>query len=125
MSEQTRSGDLATKYLPKAKVRSGGSATQIGDKVAIVNKDELARAVAGRSGLDNARAKAAVEATLEEIAKQIAAGNEVRLTGFGKFSAVNRAAREGRNPSTGETIQIAAKTVPKFTAGAELKKAVQ
>jgi DNA-binding protein HU-beta len=93
--------------------------------VAIVNKDELARAVAGRSGLDNARAKAAVEATLEEIAKQIAAGNEVRLTGFGKFSAVNRAAREGRNPSTGETIQIAAKTVPKFTAGAELKKAVQ
>lgn len=91
----------------------------------IVNKDELARGVAERSGLDKGQAKAAVEATLEEITKQIASGNEVRLTGFGKFSAVRRAAREGRNPSSGETIQIAAKSVPKFSAGAELKKAVQ
>ena len=81
--------------------------------------------MAARSGLDNGQAKSAVEATLEEIAKQIAAGNEVRLTGFGKFSAVQRAAREGRNPRTGETMQIAAKSVPKFSAGAELKKAVQ
>jgi DNA-binding protein HU-beta len=93
--------------------------------MAIVNKDELARGIAERSGLDNRQAKAAVEATLEEISKQIADGNEVRLTGFGKFSAVQRPAREGRNPSTGETIQIAAKSVPKFSAGAELKKAVQ
>lgn len=93
--------------------------------MAIVNKDELARGVAARSGLEVGQAKSAVETTLEEIAKQIAAGNEVRLTGFGKFSAVQRRAREGRNPSTGETIQIAAKRVPKFSAGAELKKAVQ
>jgi DNA-binding protein HU-beta len=93
--------------------------------VAIVNKDELARGVAARSGLEVGQAKNAVDATLEEISKQIGDGNEVRLTGFGKFSAVQRAAREGRNPSTGETIQIAAKRVPKFTAGAELKKAVQ
>jgi DNA-binding protein HU-beta len=91
----------------------------------IVNKDELARAVAERSGLDNGQAKKAVEATLEEVSKQMADGSEVRLTGFGKFSAVQRPAREGRNPSTGETIQIAAKRVPKFSAGAELKKAVQ
>lgn len=91
----------------------------------IVNKDELARGVAERSGLDNSQAKKAVEATLEEISKQIGDGNEVRLTGFGKFSAAQRAAREGRNPSTGETIQIAAKRVPKFSAGAELKKAVE
>jgi DNA-binding protein HU-beta len=104
---------------------SGGTVTQIGDKVAIVNKDELARGVAARSGLDNGQAKRAVEETLEEISKQIANGNEVRLTGFGKFSAAQRAARQGRNPQTGETIQIAAKRVPKFTAGAELKKAVQ
>jgi DNA-binding protein HU-beta len=108
-----------------AKVRSGGSATQIGDKVAIVNKDELARGMAARSGLDNGQAKAALDAALEEIAKQIGNSNEVRLTGFGKFSAVQRAAREGRNPRTGESMQIAAKRVPKFTAGAELKKAVE
>jgi DNA-binding protein HU-beta len=93
--------------------------------MAIVNKDELARGVAERSGLDVGQAKSAVDATLEEITKQIAGGNEVRLTGFGKFSAVERAAREGRNPATGETLQIAAKSVPKFSAGAELKKAVQ
>lgn len=91
----------------------------------IVNKDELVRGVAERSGLDNGQAKKAVEATLEEITKQISGGNEVRLTGFGKFSAVKRAAREGRNPRTGETMQIAAKSVPKFSPGAELKKAVQ
>ena len=91
----------------------------------IVNKDELARTVAARSGLDNSKAKKAVEAALEEITKQIAGGNEVRLTGFGKFSAVQREARQGRNPQTGEAMQIAAKRVPKFTAGAELKKAVQ
>jgi len=90
----------------------------------VVNKDELARGVAARSGLEVGQAKSAVDATLAEITKQIAAGNEVRLSGFGKFAAVHRAAREGRNPSNGETIQIAAKSVPKFSAGAELKKAV-
>ncbi len=90
----------------------------------IVNKDELVRGVAERSGLSAGDAKSALEATLEEIAKQLAAGNEIRLTGFGKFSAVERSAREGRNPKTGETMQIPAKTVPKFSAGAELKKAV-
>jgi DNA-binding protein HU-beta len=93
--------------------------------MAIVNKDELARDVASRTGLDVGQAKLAVEATLEEIAKQIAADNEVRLTGFGKFSAAQRAARRGRNPQTGESMQIAAKRVPKFSAGAELKKAVE
>jgi DNA-binding protein HU-beta len=93
--------------------------------VAIVNKDELARTVAARSGLDNGQAKAAIESTLGEISKQIAAGNEVRLTGFGKFSAAQRSARQGRNPQTGETIEIAAKRVPRFSAGAELKKAVR
>lgn len=91
----------------------------------IVNKDELARDVAARTGIDVGQSKLAVEATLEAIAKQIAGGNEVRLTGFGKFSAVQREARQGHNPQTGETMQIAAKRVPKFSAGAELKKAVQ
>ena len=93
--------------------------------MAIVNKDELARAVAARSGLEVGEAKSAVDATLAEITEQIAGGNEVRLTGFGKFSKTLRAAREGRNPRTGESMQIAAKSVPKFSAGAELKKAVE
>lgn len=92
--------------------------------MALVGKDELVRDVAEKSGLGVGEAKRALEATLEAIEKQMAAGNEVRLTGFGKFSVSHREARMGRNPQTGETMQIAAKTVPRFSAGAELKKAV-
>jgi DNA-binding protein HU-beta len=91
----------------------------------IVNKDELARDVAEKSGLAVGDAKRAVEATLSAIEERIGEGNEVRLTGFGKFSVSHRAARQGRNPRTGESMEIAAKSVPKFSAGAELKKAAQ
>jgi DNA-binding protein HU-beta len=113
----------AGSVMVNAPARAGANTSK--GHMGIVNKDELARGVASRTGLDNGQAKSAVEATLEEITQQISSGNEVRLTGFGKFSAVQRAAREGRNPQTGESMQIAAKSVPKFSAGAELKKAVQ
>ena len=93
--------------------------------MAVVGKDELIRDVAEKSGLGVGEAKRALEATLRAIEEQMGAGNEVRLTGFGKFSVSQRAARMGRNPRTGETMQIAAKAVPRFSAGAELKKAVQ
>lgn len=92
--------------------------------MAITTKDELAKLVAARAGLDNSQAKAALDATIEEITAQLKAGNDVKFTGFGKFSTVDRPAREGRNPQTGESMQIAAKTAAKFSAGAELKKAV-
>jgi DNA-binding protein HU-beta len=92
--------------------------------MSVTTKDELAKQVAERTGLDNGQAKAAVDATIAEITAQVAAGNEVKFTGFGKFSAVARPAREGRNPQTGESMRIAAKTAPKFSSGAELKKAV-
>jgi DNA-binding protein HU-beta len=92
--------------------------------MSLTTKDELAKQVAERTGLDAGQAKAAVDATIAEITAQLAAGNEVKFTGFGKFSAVARPAREGRNPQTGESMTIAAKTAPKFTPGAELKKAV-
>jgi DNA-binding protein HU-beta len=93
--------------------------------MAVVGKDELVRDVAERSGLGVGEAKRAIEATLRAIEEQMGEGNEVRLTGFGKFSVSQRSARTGRNPRTGESMQIAAKAVPKFSAGAELKKAVQ
>jgi DNA-binding protein HU-beta len=93
-------------------------------KMTITTKDELAKLVAARTGLQAGQAKLAVEATIEEITAQLAAGNEVKFTGFGKFSTVARPAREGRNPQTGESMQIAAKTAAKFSPGAELKKAV-
>ncbi len=92
--------------------------------MALVSKDELIRDIAERSGLGVGEAKRALDATLEAIEQQMSAGNEVRLTGFGKFSVSHREARTGRNPQTGETMQIAAKNVPRFSAGAELKKAV-
>ena len=92
--------------------------------MAITTKDDLAQQVASRTGLEPNQAKAAVDAMIEEITDQLKAGNEVKFTGFGKFSTVDRPAREGRNPQTGETVQIAAKTAPKFSAGAKLKQAV-
>jgi DNA-binding protein HU-beta len=92
--------------------------------MALVGKDDLVRDVAERSGLGVGDAKRAVEATLKAIETQMGQGNEVRLTGFGKFSVSQREARVGRNPQTGESMQIAAKKVPRFSAGAELKKAV-
>jgi DNA-binding protein HU-beta len=92
--------------------------------MAVTTKDELARLVAERTGLETGQAKLAVQGTIDEITAQLAAGNEVKFTGFGKFTAVAKPAREGRNPQTGETMKIAAKTAPKFSPGAELKKAV-
>jgi nucleoid DNA-binding protein len=92
--------------------------------MALVGKDELVRDVAERSGLGVGEAKRALEATLKAIEGQMGEGNEVRLTGFGKFSVSHREERTGRNPQTGESMQIAAKTAAKFSPGAELKKAV-
>jgi DNA-binding protein HU-beta len=90
----------------------------------VTTKDELDRVVAERTGLETGQAKLAAPATIDEITAQLVAGNEVRLTGFGKLSVVARQAREGRNPQTEESMEIAAKTVPKFSAGAELKMAM-
>jgi nucleoid DNA-binding protein len=92
--------------------------------MSVTTKDELAKQVAERTGLDASQAKLAVDATIAEITAQLVAGNEVKFTGFGKFSTVARPAREGRNPQTGESMKIAAKTAAKFAPGAELKKAV-
>jgi len=90
-----------------------------------VTKQELIEAVAARSGLERGDATAAVEATLAVIADTLGAGGEVTLTGFGKFHSAVRGARAGVNPRTGEKIQIAASTIPRFTAGSALKKAVK
>ena len=82
-----------------------------------MNKQELASAAG--VGKDD------VEKVFDAIASELQNGGEVAIAGFGKFSVSHRAARQGRNPATGETIQIAASKVPKFTAGAGLKKAVK
>ncbi len=90
-----------------------------------MTKSEFVDQVADRAGLSKRDAAGAVDAFLDTIEGALSRGSEVSFSGFGKFSVSNRSAREGRNPATGERIQIAASKVPKFTAGAALKKAVK
>ena len=90
-----------------------------------MRKPELVDAVQSAAGLDTkSQAEAAVDAVFDTITKSLAGGEEVALTGFGTFKVSRRSARQGINPRTGEKIQIAAKTVPKFSAGKSLKDAV-
>ncbi|MEM6536767.1 MAG: HU family DNA-binding protein [Pseudomonadota bacterium] len=89
-----------------------------------MNKNEFIDRVADLSELTKADAAKAVDAVFDAITDALKSGDDVRLVGFGTFSASKRAAREGRNPRTGETIQIAASIQPKFSAGKGLKEAL-
>ncbi|WNJ98459.1 HU family DNA-binding protein [Thalassospiraceae bacterium LMO-JJ14] len=89
-----------------------------------MNKNDLVAAVADSAGLTKADAAKAVDAVFDNISSSLKGGGEVRLVGFGTFSVVNRKATTGRNPRTGETIQIPASKQPKFKAGKGLKDAV-
>ena len=89
-----------------------------------MNKNDLISSVAESSGLTKADAGRAVDGVFDSIASALASGDDVRIVGFGSFSGANRAASTGRNPRTGEEIQIPASKQPKFKAGAPLKSAV-
>jgi len=89
-----------------------------------MNKSELIDAVAAGSGLSRSDASSATDALLDSIIKALGSGDQVALTGFGTFSVRARAARTGRNPQTGETIQIKASNSPGFKAGKAFKDAV-
>jgi DNA-binding protein HU-beta len=90
-----------------------------------VTKSEFVDQVADRADLNKKQAGDAVDAVLETIEEALKRGSEVTFSGFGKFHVAERGAREGRNPSTGEKIQIQASRVPRFTAGSGLKKSVK
>ncbi len=89
-----------------------------------VNKNDLITIVSSKTDLSKADAAAAVDGVFEAISEALTGGGEVRLVGFGTFSITNRRATEGRNPRTGEKIQIPASKQPKFKAGKGLKEAV-
>ena len=89
-----------------------------------MNKGELIEAVAGAASLSRADATRAVDAVLDSVSRTLSGGGSVSLVGFGTFSVKARKARMGRNPRTGEAIQIAASNVPGFKAGKALKDAV-
>lgn len=89
-----------------------------------MNKKELVAAVADSAGLEKSAADSAVDAVLEQIAAAVAGGEKVSLAGFGTFEARERAARSGRNPQTGESIEIAATRAPAFKPASQLKSRV-
>jgi len=89
-----------------------------------VNKSDLVDAIAKSADISKAAASRALDATVESIKKALKKGDTVSLVGFGTFKVGKRAARNGRNPRTGETIKIKAAKVPKFSAGKGLKDAV-
>ncbi|MBA4783147.1 MAG: HU family DNA-binding protein [Rhizobiales bacterium] len=89
-----------------------------------MNKNELVAAVADKTGMTKAAAGEAVDATFDAIAASLKSGDEVKLLGFGNFSVTSRAATTGRNPRTGETINIKASKAPKFKPGKGLKDAI-
>ena len=89
-----------------------------------MTKTELINAVAEKSALTKKDAEKAVSAVVESITEALASGDKVALVGFGTFEVRDRAAREGKNPATGEAITIAASKVPAFKAGKALKDAV-
>ncbi|HEX8562612.1 MAG TPA: HU family DNA-binding protein [Flavobacterium sp.] len=89
-----------------------------------MNKSELIDAIAADAGISKGAAKSALESFLGNVGKTLKSGGRVSLVGFGSWSVSNRAARDGRNPQTGKTIQIASKNVVKFKAGADLEGSV-
>jgi DNA-binding protein HU-beta len=89
-----------------------------------MNKAELIDAIATEAGLSKADAKKALDGFVTATTNAMKAGDRISLVGFGSFSVSNRAARTGRNPQTGKEIQIAAKNVVRFKAGADLSSQV-
>ena len=89
-----------------------------------MNKSELINAISDASGLTKADAGRALDATLSSVSDALKGGDSVSLIGFGTFSVKARSARAGRNPQTGETIQIKASNIPSFKAGKTLKDSV-
>ena len=89
-----------------------------------MNKSDLIDAMAADAGISKAAAKAALDSLTTNVTGSLKKGNKVALVGWGTWSVSNRAARTGRNPQTGKAIQIAAKNVVKFKAGAGLSSEV-
>ena len=89
-----------------------------------MNKTELVAKIAEQANITKKDAEAALKAFTDTVAAELKAGEKIQLVGFGTFEVSERAAREGRNPHTGEVMKIAASKAPKFKAGKALKDAV-
>ena len=90
-----------------------------------MNKGELIAAMADKSGVSQAQASDCLDAFFDTVCEQVGSGGEVNVTGYIKFAQVDRAARMGRNPQTGEAIHVPASKAVKITAGSKLKAAAK
>lgn len=90
-----------------------------------MRKQDLVRVVARQTEQSEAQAGIAINAVFDAIQHALAEGDEVNISGFGAFRVVERASREGRNPRTGESIEIAARKSPTFRPGTQLKRAIE
>ena len=90
-----------------------------------MNKEELVKEISKKSKVSQKLAADVLAALIETVEKSVAKGKKITLVGFGSFEARKRAARTGRNPQTGATIKISAKTVPAFSAGKKFKELVK
>ncbi|HAJ74090.1 MAG TPA: HU family DNA-binding protein [Lachnospiraceae bacterium] len=90
-----------------------------------MNKTEFVAEISAKTGLSKKDAEASVKAFIDTVSEALVKGEKVQLVGFGTFEVSERASRQGRNPQTGETIEIAASKTPKFKAGKALKDAVK
>lgn len=89
-----------------------------------MNKMELVESMAEKAGLPKKHAEKALKAFIDTVTEELKNGEKVQLVGFGTFETTERAARQGRNPKTGKTIEIAACIAPKFKAGKQLKESL-
>lgn len=89
-----------------------------------MNKAELIELLAQKTKSTKTQSETMLDATLEIIQKQVSKGHEVKLVGFGTFSRVQRKAKQGRNPKTGESVKIPATHVPRFKPGKDFKKSM-
>ena len=121
-TELNRAAGFPTqRELVQRPVRGEGEKTLTGEKM---NKADLIDRIAAGSNISKVQAATAIDTAVDSITAALKKGDRVALIGFGTFSVSSRKARNGRNPQTGATIKIAARKVAKFSAGAELKKAV-
>ena len=90
-----------------------------------MNKAQLVEEVSGEVGLTKKETQKVIDAVTETIRDSLSAGEKVSLVGFGTFQLANRKARTGRNPQTGQSIEIPAKKIPKFKPGKDLKERVK
>lgn len=90
-----------------------------------MNKSQLIDAIAAEAGISKVQAKKALDAFVNVTGNCLKSGDKIALVGFGAFSVVDKPARTGRNPRTGQSIQIAAKKTVKFKAGADLNKVIE